>query len=219
MLLPESLYYCGDLCVAWLKQHLQEQTGQFKPYRIELAANALPNEFGLLEGVGGHLNAPRRAAESCEQYALRLMNTLTASVTHSGTVIFFEFAKWDAVARCDQARVFQRFHELFWRPLAQFPAMMAQRGCVNVKCVAVCVSDGAFALPPEFCCDKLAHFSGAQAFALRFTNWKQAEIYDWLINFGGQMRDPAAHWAAACYESSKGGAPRVVRDKIECQFG
>ena len=75
--------------------------------------------------------------------------------------------------------------------------------------------DGAFALPPEFCCDNPDHFSGAQAFALLFKNWEQVDIYNWLINFGGQMHDTAAHWAAACYESSKGGAPHIVRDKIE----
>ena len=215
LLLQESRWYCGDLCVAWMKQHLKEQTGQFKPYRIELGPSRPPNEFGLLEGVGGHLNAPRHDAETCAQYAARLLEKLAASVAHPGAIIFFEFANWDAVARCDQARVFQCFHELFWRPLAQFLAMMAQRGCVNMKCVAVCVSDGAFALPPEFCCDNPDHFSGAQAFALLFKNWKQEEIYNWLINFGGQMHDTAAHWAAACYESSKGGAPHIVRDKIE----
>ena len=215
LLLQESRWYCGDLCVAWMKQHLREQTGQFKPYRIELGPSRPPNEFGLLDGVGGHLDAPRHDAETCAQYAARLLERLAASVAHSGAIIFFEFANWDAVARCDQARVFQCFHELFWRPLAQFPARMAQRGCERVKCVAVCVSDGAFALPPEFCCDNPDHFSGAQAFALLFKNWKQVDIYNWLINFGGQMHDTAVHWAAACYESSKGGAPHIVRDKIE----
>ena len=215
LLLQESRWYCGDLCVAWLKQHLREQTGQFKPYRIELGPSRPPNEFGLLEGVGGHLNAPRGPAETCERYAARLLERLAASVAHPGAIIFFEFANWDAVARCDQARVFQCFHELFWRPLAQLPATMAQRGCVNMKCVAVLLSDDTFDAPAALCCDNAKHFSSERAFALPLSNWTQEEIFEWLINFGGQSQAAAEHWAASCYRSSKGGAPHIARDKIE----
>ena len=215
LLLQESRWYCGDLCVAWMKQHLREQTGQFKPYRIELGPSRPPNEFGLLEGVGEHLHAPRHDAETCAQYAARLLERLATSVAHSGAIIFFEFANWDAVARCDQARVFQCFHELFWRPLAQFPAMMAQRDDVNVKCVAVLLSDDTFDAPAALYCDNAEHFSSERAFALSLSNWTQKEIFKWLINFGGQSQAAPEHWAAACYRSSKGGAPHIARDKIE----
>ena len=217
-LLQESLWYCGDLCVNWMKQQLETQTGDFKHYAVRFAPNRIPDEFGLFDGLGGHLNEPRND-DTCEQYAERLLRKLYASA-RSGTVILFEFPNWEELARPDQTRVFRRFHDLFWRPLSQqFPAVMAQRGWRNVKCVAVFLTSGQLALPSELCCDNPAHFSCEQAFRLKLKNWTKAEIQEWLVNFGGYDTRHAEDVAAECFSSSKNGVPHIARAAIERRFG
>ena len=217
-LVQESLCYCGDLCVNWMKQQLETQTGDFKHYPVRFAPNRIPDEFGLFEGLGGHLNEPRND-EPCEQYAERLLRKLYASA-RSGTVILFEFPNWEELAQPDQARVFRRFHDLFWRPLSQqFPAVMAQRGWRNAKCVAVFLTSSQLTLPSELCCGSPAHFSCEQAVPLKLKNWTQAEIQEWLVNFGGYDTRRAEDVAAECFSSSKHGVPHIARAAIERRFG
>ncbi len=218
-LLQESLVYCGDLCVNWMKQQLEAQTGDFKHYPVRFAPDRLPNEFGLFDGIGGRLNESRQDDEPCEQYAERLLHKLYDSA-RSGTVVLFEFPNWEELAQPDQARVFRRFHDLFWRPLSQqFPAVMAQRGWRNVKCVAVFLTTGQLALPSELCCDSPAHFSCEQVFPLKLKKWTHADIQEWLVNFGGYETLHADEVAAKCLSGSQNGVPHIVRAAIERRFG
>ncbi len=212
-LLPESLRCCGELCVTWITEYLKhDQTGEFKSCPVRFAAHNRPDEFGVFESIGKYLNEPRND-DDCVEYARRLRRRLYNSV-RSTTVVLFEFPNWEALARDDQTRVFQRFHEIFWRPLTQeLPAAMRERKQVNVKCVAVFLMGGKFAVPLEC--------SGEQVCALSLQKkWTKQDISDWLTRFGGQLDgDAVAHWTDTIFQNSENGKPSLVRDAIKQQFG
>ena len=210
-LLPKSLDCCGDLCVEWIADYLKnDQIGEFKPYSIHFGVNHCLDEFGLFEILGGHFNELRNN-DDCAEYARRLRRALYKSL-RSTTVVLLKFSNWEALLH-DQARVFQQFYDLFWRPLSQeFPAAMREQKHINVKCVAVLQIGGKFTVPMAIPCE--------QAMLLRLqSKWEKQDISDWLAKFGGQLNsDKVADWTEIIFQNSKG-KPSKVRDLIHANFG
>jgi hypothetical protein len=214
-LLQDSFLKEGELCLRRIQEKFKGVTREssFNHYRLDFHASSNLSEYGWLAHLRRYLNL-EDIAES-DSLAYSAINKICQLVT-PGSIIFLEIHRWHELP--SQNLTLASFLQKFWIPLVT--RLNDKDNYPQVKLVAVLVvdsmlSEDCFQSP---CLPGLDENIAFRWTELKFRNWKQQEIQDWLITYCQCSRSESEQKAGHFHQISEGGKPQAVRSALEREF-
>ncbi|MGK7928121.1 MAG: hypothetical protein AB4290_23245 [Spirulina sp.] len=218
-LLHDSFQMLGELYWQEICDRLSEMTRDFRHYPIELSADFLQNEIGLLHRLAAHLGIESKDRHDIQVIAETLCNSL-----QNGSIIFLEFKRWEQLP--DRAEAIAWFVDEFWSTLLEsFVTTCQDRKHRNVKLIAAidaeeqldseCFQLSCYCNLDEFFPDK-PHKNKIINVPLKC--WTEEDIQNWLDAFAPiKSSETVDRLAKHIYNKSRG-FPLSVREALRKEW-
>ena len=107
---------------------------------------------------------------------------------------------------------------IFWKSLVEkLPLICKVKDIEQVKFIIIVTSDDDIldecSSLPFFCQEEC--FNMYHLFAIILKEWSEKEIWDWLIKHSGLPKKQITSIAKSVYQSSRGGTPKLICEKLK----
>ncbi len=198
----------GECCIAQMRDFLKKEThpNNFRYFPIYLSKETQPNEYGLLNRLGGHVGIQFCSAD-LERHAQEIIGKICGMI-QSGAIVFIVLNEWDILVEM-QGSVLHQFLNLFWQPLVNKLPIENKR---RIRFISVITSRGEISpscREPSFCCTE-AKFSFERILELPLRHWKYEDIQDWLETYSGWDAPQIDLFTQHIYNASMDGIPQLI---------
>jgi hypothetical protein len=211
--IQRSLLMGGELCVAAIRELLEDSTSDFKHWQIAFTDQA--DEWVLINRLANYVNEVSASTSRDLKVSMQHVVSKIMGSIQGGSTVFIELANCDLLRPPE--RVFPWFLQDFWSQVVDDFRCIAEQWRA-VKLVVVMSADDV--VPPVILSSPLRtrtvdQFKSGSIIELPLRRWTQEEIGNWLGSYYSQLKRAEIEGIAqSVYNASAGGTPNVAYDAL-----